>query len=44
LASFKDAKTKEEITHTAGNVGHIDSVPLDEVVRKKREEKRNFEI
>jgi len=44
LAGFKDARTKEELTHTAGNVGHIDSVPLDEVARKKREEKRNLEI
>ena len=44
LAGFKDARTKEELTHTGGNVGHIDSVPLDEVARKKREEKRNLEI
>ncbi len=44
MAGFKDARTKEELTHTGGNVGHIDSVPLDEVARKKREEKRNLEI
>lgn len=31
LASFKEAKTKDDLKHTTGNVGHIDSVPLDEI-------------
>jgi hypothetical protein len=44
LAGFREAITFEDLRHTSGNVGHIESVPLNEIERKQREEKRNFEV